>query len=85
MPLAPHEPKLRRQTTVASTTHFAKGVCGRAHSTTTVEEFPEPGSELATSVGAIAEKLLQTIRDKGDRTDSDKRGLLERTVLPPYN
>ena len=51
-----------------------------AHSTTTVEEFPEPGSELAISVGAIAEKLLQTIRDKGDRTDSDQRGLLERAL-----
>ena len=51
-----------------------------AHSTTTVEEFPEPGSELAISVGAIAEKLLQTIRDKGDRTDTDQRGLLERAL-----
>ena len=51
-----------------------------AHSTTTVEEFPEPGSELVISVGAIAEKLLQTIRDKGDRTDSDQRGLLERAL-----
>ena len=51
-----------------------------AHSTTTVEEFPGSGSELVISVGAIAEKLLQTIRDKGDRTDSDQRGLLERAL-----
>ena len=51
-----------------------------AHSTNTVEDFPEPGSELAISVGAIAEKLLQTIRDRGDRTDSDQRGLLERAL-----
>ena len=51
-----------------------------AHSTNTVEDFPEPGSELAISVGAIVEKLLQTIRDRGDRTDSDQRGLLERAL-----
>jgi len=51
-----------------------------AHSTTTVEKIPEPGSELAISVGAIAEKLLQSIRDKGDRADSDQRGLLERAL-----
>lgn len=51
-----------------------------AHSTNTVEDFPEPGSELAISVGAIADKLLQTIRDKGNRTDADQRGLLERAL-----
>jgi diguanylate cyclase (GGDEF)-like protein len=51
-----------------------------AHSIDTVEQFPEPGSELAMSVGAIADKLLQTIRDRGDRTDSDQRGLLERAL-----
>ncbi len=51
-----------------------------AHSTRTIEDFPEPGSELALSVGAIAEKLLQTIRDRGERTDSDQRNLLERAL-----
>jgi diguanylate cyclase (GGDEF)-like protein len=55
-------------------------MCGMAHSTTTIEDYPEPGSELAVSVGAIAEKLLQTIRDRGDRTDSDQRHLLERAL-----
>lgn len=51
-----------------------------AHSSKAVENFPEPGSELALSVGAIADKLLKTIRDKGNCADSDQRGLLERAL-----
>ncbi len=48
-----------------------------AHSPKTVEKFPEPGSELAICVGTITEKLLQFIRDIGDRADADQRGLLD--------
>ena len=78
MLFASHELYLRRCVIAALKTKFAEGGCGMAHSTKTVEKFPEPGSELAISVGAIAEKLLQSIRDKGDRVDADQRGLLER-------
>ena len=51
-----------------------------AHSSKAVENFPEPGSELALSVGAIADKLLKIIRDKGNRNDSDQHGQLERAL-----
>jgi diguanylate cyclase (GGDEF)-like protein len=80
MLFASHELYLRRCVIAALKTKFAEGGCGMAHSTKTVEKFPEPGSELAISVGAIAEKLLQSIRDKGDRADADQRGLLERAL-----
>ncbi len=51
-----------------------------ATTTNALATLPDPGSELAISVGMIADRLMRSIRDGGGEIKTNHRALLERAL-----